>query len=132
MDYIYFCFHFLDASYVLLHYKTEQCKRPPRLCRQGYACPQYHNLRDRRRSPKKHKYRSTPCPNVKHGDEWGEPALCEEGDSCAYCHTRTEQQFHPEIYKSSKVVFKINVSRCFYYLHQIHTHRCVFCLLFSV
>ncbi|OXA55452.1 probable serine/threonine-protein kinase ndrD isoform X2 [Folsomia candida] len=91
-----------DASYVLLHYKTEQCKRPPRLCRQGYACPQYHNLRDRRRSPKKFKYRSTPCPNVKHGDEWGEPALCDESDECPYCHTRTEQQFHPEIYKSSK------------------------------
>lgn len=89
--------------YVLLNYKTEQCKRPPRLCRQGYACPQYHNLRDRRRSPKKFKYRSTPCPNVKHGDEWGEPTMCEDGDDCHYCHTRTEQQFHPEIYKSSKV-----------------------------
>lgn len=41
--------------------------------------------------------RSTPCPNVKHGDEWGDPAACENGDSCGYCHTRTEQQFHPEV-----------------------------------
>ena len=41
--------------------------------------------------------RSTPCPNVKHSDEWGDPAACENGDSCAYCHTRTEQQFHPEV-----------------------------------
>ena len=47
-------------------------------------------------------YRSTPCPNVKHGEEWGEPANCEAGDNCQYCHTRTEQQFHPEIYKSTK------------------------------
>lgn len=47
-------------------------------------------------------FRSTPCPNVKHGDEWGEPSSCENGDTCIYCHTRTEQQFHPEIYKSSK------------------------------
>lgn len=46
--------------------------------------------------------RSTPCPNVKHGEEWGEPANCESGDNCQYCHTRTEQQFHPEIYKSTK------------------------------
>ncbi|XP_033610946.1 RING finger protein unkempt homolog isoform X2 [Cryptotermes secundus] len=91
-----------DTSYVLASYKTEPCKRPPRLCRQGYACPQYHNSRDKRRSPRKHKYRSTPCPNVKHGDEWGEPGNCESGDNCAYCHTRTEQQFHPEIYKSTK------------------------------
>ncbi|KAG7157745.1 RING finger protein unkempt-like [Homarus americanus] len=91
-----------DTSYVLANYKTEQCKRPPRLCRQGYACPQYHNSRDRRRSPKKCKYRSTACPNVKHGDEWGEPSNCDNGDSCQYCHTRTEQQFHPEIYKSTK------------------------------
>ncbi|XP_026281362.1 RING finger protein unkempt isoform X2 [Frankliniella occidentalis] len=91
-----------DTNYVLANYKTEQCKRPPRLCRQGYACPQFHNSRDKRRSPRKFKYRSTPCPSVKHGDEWGEPSNCESGDACQYCHTRTEQQFHPEIYKSTK------------------------------
>uniref|UniRef100_A0A182JK18 Uncharacterized protein n=1 Tax=Anopheles atroparvus TaxID=41427 RepID=A0A182JK18_ANOAO len=91
-----------DTNYVLAHYKTEPCKRPPRLCRQGYACPQFHNSKDKRRSPRKYKYRSTPCPNVKHGEEWGEPANCEAGENCQYCHTRTEQQFHPEIYKSTK------------------------------
>uniref|UniRef100_A0A0K8SJZ4 C3H1-type domain-containing protein n=1 Tax=Lygus hesperus TaxID=30085 RepID=A0A0K8SJZ4_LYGHE len=91
-----------DAPYVLLWYKTEQCKKLPRLCRQGYACPQYHNSRDKRRSPRKYKYRTTPCPNVKLGDEWGEPTNCENGDDCSYCHTRKEQQFHPEIYKSTK------------------------------
>lgn len=48
------------------------------------------------------KYRSTPCPNAKHGEEWGDPTGCESGDPCQYCHTRTEQQFHPEIYKSTK------------------------------
>lgn len=42
-------------------------------------------------------FRSTPCPNVKHGDDWGDPTQCESGDNCAYCHTRTEQQFHPEV-----------------------------------
>ena len=135
---------------MLANYKTDLCKRPPRLCRQGYACPSYHNSRDRRRSPKKFKYRfvkkkcslhsgdlffhfrrsngffiifvqicvccyvafkleicrngnmfvfnrSTPCPNVKHGDDWGDPTQCEQGDNCPYCHTRTEQQFHPEV-----------------------------------
>lgn len=51
------CFNSLDNNYVLSHYKTELCKKPPRLCRQGYACPYYHNSKDRRRSPHKHKYR---------------------------------------------------------------------------
>lgn len=46
--------------------------------------------------------RSTPCPTAKSGDEWLEPEQCENGDDCGYCHTRTEQQFHPEIYKSTK------------------------------
>ncbi|XP_041363267.1 RING finger protein unkempt homolog [Gigantopelta aegis] len=101
-----------DTNYVLANYKTEQCKRPPRLCRQGYACPQYHNSRDRRRSPKTIKYRSTPCPNVKHGDEWGDPTQCESGDNCAYCHTRTEQQFHPEIYKSTKCNDMVQTGYC--------------------
>ena len=41
--------------------------------------------------------RSTPCPNVKLNDEWGDFVNCEQGDSCCYCHTRTEQQFHPEV-----------------------------------
>lgn len=91
----------IDTNYVLANYKTDPCKRPPRLCRQGYACPQYHNLRDRRRNPQVYKYRSTPCPSVKQGDDWGDTSLCDSGDDCHYCHTRTEQQFHPEIYKSS-------------------------------
>ncbi|XP_061196207.1 RING finger protein unkempt homolog isoform X1 [Saccostrea echinata] len=101
-----------DTNYVLANYKTEPCKRPPRLCRQGYACPSYHNTRDRRRSPKKCKYRSTPCPNVKHGDDWGDPTQCENGDNCAYCHTRTEQQFHPEIYKSTKCNDMVQTGYC--------------------
>ncbi|CAF3606065.1 unnamed protein product [Rotaria socialis] len=91
-----------DSHYVLANYKTEPCKRPPRLCRQGYACPQYHNPRDRRRNPSIFKYKSTPCPHVKQNDEWIDPTVCESGDGCKYCHTRTEQQFHPEIYKSTK------------------------------
>jgi hypothetical protein len=99
-----------DTNYVLINYKTEQCKRPPRLCRQGFACPQFHNARDRRRNPSIFKYRSTPCPQVKQGDDWLEPSVCEQADLCKYCHSRTEQQFHPEIYKSSKC----NVKNYFY------------------
>uniref|UniRef100_A0A8C6WH13 Unk zinc finger n=1 Tax=Neogobius melanostomus TaxID=47308 RepID=A0A8C6WH13_9GOBI len=91
-----------DNNYVLSHYKTELCKKPPRLCRQGYACPYYHNSKDRRRSPHKHKYRALPCPSVKQSEEWGDPSKCEGAEACQYCHTRTEQQFHPEIYKSTK------------------------------
>uniref|UniRef100_H0XWW0 Unk like zinc finger n=1 Tax=Otolemur garnettii TaxID=30611 RepID=H0XWW0_OTOGA len=86
-----------DANFVLGSYKTEQCPKPPRLCRQGYACPHFHSSRDRRRNPRRFQYRSTPCPSVKHGDEWGEPSRCDGGDSCQYCHSRTEQQFHPEV-----------------------------------
>ena len=57
-------------------------------------------------------YRSTPCPNVKSGDEWGDPVSCDAGDACQYCHTRTEQQFHPEIYKSTKCNDIQNTSYC--------------------
>lgn len=89
-------------NHVLSCYKTEQCRKPARLCRQGYACPFYHNSKDRRRPPALFKYRSTPCPAAKTVDEWLDPELCEAGDNCQYCHTRTEQQFHPEIYKSTK------------------------------
>jgi hypothetical protein len=97
---------------VLINYKTEQCKRPPRLCRQGFACPSYHNARDKRRNPQLFKYRSTPCPNVKQGDDWLEPSVCDNGDNCKYCHSRTEQQFHPEIYKTSKCNDMITTGYC--------------------
>ncbi|KAF7471279.1 hypothetical protein GHT09_017621 [Marmota monax] len=46
-----------DTNFVLGSYKTEQCPKPPRLCRQGYACPHYHNSRDRRRNPRRFQYR---------------------------------------------------------------------------
>lgn len=130
----HFCIFLPDTNFVLANYKTDQCAKPPRLCRQGYACPHYHNSRDRRRNPRKYKYRcvltpfqsrfwkkkmiesnglklltsecrSTPCPNVKHGDEWGEPSKCESGDSCQYCHSRTEQQFHPEVREAAMGCF---------------------------
>ena len=37
---------------------------------------------------------------------------CEAGENCQYCHTRTEQQFHPEIYKSTKCNDIQNTSYC--------------------
>ncbi|GBN74346.1 RING finger protein unkempt [Araneus ventricosus] len=103
-----------DTNYVLANYETEQCKRLL-----GYACPSFHNIRDHGRSPKKCKYRSTPCPNVKQADEWGDPANCENGDSCPYCHTRTEQQFHPEIYKSTKLMifYKLATAQEVHFVH---------------
>uniref|UniRef100_A0A1I8IHU2 E3 ubiquitin-protein ligase UNKL n=1 Tax=Macrostomum lignano TaxID=282301 RepID=A0A1I8IHU2_9PLAT len=91
-----------DMGYVLANYKTEPCRKPPRMCRQGYACPFYHNAKDKRRQPHRFKYRSTPCPTVKSSDEWSDSSICEAGEECQFCHTRTEQQFHPEIYKSTK------------------------------
>lgn len=60
----------------------------------------------------RHFSRSTPCPQVKSGDEWGDPVGCDSGDGCQYCHTRTEQQFHPEIYKSTKCNDIQNTSYC--------------------
>jgi len=42
-------------------------------------------------------FRSTPCSLVKHDEEWGELCACEAGDGCGSSHTRTEQQFHPEV-----------------------------------
>ena len=54
--------------------------------------------------------RSTPCPNVKHGDEWGDPVQCENGDNCGYCHTRTEQQFHPEVFINSCIYMYLHIS----------------------
>ena len=91
-----------DARFVLIHYKTIECSKPMRLCRQGYACPFFHNPKDRRRSPKICNYRSTACPSVKIGMDWKDPSNCPNMDNCEFCHTRTEQQFHPDIYKSTK------------------------------
>lgn len=42
-------------------------------------------------------HRALPCPAVKQSEEWGDPSKCEGAEVCQYCHTRTEQQFHPEV-----------------------------------
>ncbi|KAL7056658.1 hypothetical protein AAHC03_021206 [Spirometra sp. Aus1] len=98
--------------HVMARYKTELCKKPPRMCRQGYSCPYYHNGKDKRRMPDRWHYRSTPCPAVRPGEEWLDSSQCEIGDACTYCHTRTEQQFHPEIYKSTKCNDVLNSGYC--------------------
>ncbi|XP_029175023.1 RING finger protein unkempt homolog isoform X7 [Nylanderia fulva] len=114
----------------LKEFRVEQCPLfIQRKCTQHrpFTCFNWHFMNQRRRRPVRKRDRtfnysadnyctkydettgicpdgdeSTPCPNVKHGEEWGEPGNCEQGDACTYCHTRTEQQFHPEIYKSTK------------------------------
>lgn len=61
-------------------------------------------------------FRTTPCPSVKNGGVWGELSNCINGDSCAYCHTRIELLFHPEMYKSTKCY---NLEQAGYCLHGI-------------
>ena len=66
-------------------------------------------------------YRSTPCPHVKQNDEWIDPTVCESGDGCKYCHTRTEQQFHPEVYTKCLFAFRINHPFIFYrFINQLN------------
>lgn len=89
-----------------------KCTRMGNSCRKGYGCPYYHNEKDRRRSPSVYIYSSASCPFVKLNSEWLSPSLCENGDKCVFCHTRTEQQFHPEIYKSNKCHDMIQTNYC--------------------
>ena len=71
-----------ETAYVLGNYKTEPCKKPPRLCRQGYACPYYHNSKDRRRSPRKHKYRCFGPSRPAVGGGW---QATDQGRGCFHC-----------------------------------------------
>ncbi|XP_075021771.1 putative E3 ubiquitin-protein ligase UNKL isoform X6 [Calonectris borealis] len=93
-----------ERKYHLRYYKTGTCIHETdargHCVKNGIHCAFAHGPHDLR--PPVYDIRSTPCPNVKHAGEWGEPSRCEGGDSCQYCHSRTEQQFHPEIYKSTK------------------------------
>lgn len=49
------------------------------------------------RTMRLYRRRALPCPAVKQSEEWGDPSKCEGAEACQYCHTRTEQQFHPEV-----------------------------------
>lgn len=89
-----------DQSYIVAFYKTVACYKINENCRQGYSCNMYHSFNDRRRSVLHYKYESKVCPLVKKNEEWLNPLVCPLKDNCNQCHTRTEQQFHPEIYKS--------------------------------
>lgn len=74
--------------------------------------------------------RSTPCPAAKTVDEWLDPEMCENGDNCGYCHTRTEQQFHPEIYKSTKCNDMLEVSVFFFSPFHLCRHFSFFHCIF--
>ena len=42
---------------------------------------------------------------VKVKDDWGEASDCDNGDRCAYCHSRMELQFHPDVSPLLSVLF---------------------------
>jgi len=44
-------------------------------------------------------FRGVACPFVKVNEIWGEATDCDFGDSCSYCHTRVELQYHPDVRK---------------------------------
>jgi len=93
-----------DPVNVMSAFKTFPCSGKSRITSSGYCdCTGYHGKKDRRRSFKYYKYFSAPCMYVKVGDEWKEPTLCPYNDGCFNCHTRFEQQFHPEVFKKMKV-----------------------------
>ncbi|MBN3306316.1 UNK protein, partial [Amia calva] len=93
-----------ERRYHLRYYKTGTCIHETdakgHCSKNGPHCAFAHGPQDLRAPV--YDIRSLPCPTVKHSDEWGDPTKCDGGDGCQYCHTRTEQQFHPEIYKSTK------------------------------
>ena len=86
-----------DNNYIFMNYKTEKCGQPPGLCREDFTCPKYHNACDKRRNPSKFNYKPSPCLNAKQDDVWLEAIDCIKGDNCEYCHSKTEQQFHPNV-----------------------------------
>jgi len=61
--------------------------------------------------------RSTPCSLVKADEEWRELSACESGENCGSSHTRTEQQFHPEVLLSPLLLFINGI----YIAHLHHT-----------
>ena len=107
----------IDSSWanvrkVLAEYKTQKCSLEAHQCRRGYGCPFYHNDKDRRRSPLKYAYTSGFCEFAKSDNEWKSYINCPNGDDCMKCHSRTEQQFHPDIYKSNKCNDMMQTNYC--------------------
>ncbi|KAI3384883.1 hypothetical protein SNEBB_008971 [Seison nebaliae] len=90
-----------DAMHIVCFYKTKDCTKSAHLCRQGFACSDYHQRNDRRRNPFEFFYSSTPCSKVRVNNVWSNPTICPKEDNCKYAHTRHEQQFHPDVYKST-------------------------------
>ena len=66
--------------------------------------------------------RSTPCSLVKPDEEWGELSACEAADNCGSSHTRTEQQFHPEVMPliSSSCIVALAVGFCWHWVAVTH------------
>ncbi|XP_035703266.1 uncharacterized protein LOC118434277 isoform X1 [Folsomia candida] len=89
-----------DPIHLTNYYKTEACKKfaSRSLCDYTH-CPFYHGKKERRRSFDIYSYTSQACEHVKLGEEWKDSTNCPNKDECTKCHTRMEQQFHPEVYK---------------------------------
>lgn len=84
-------------TFDLVRYKTEQCKI--RNC-DGVYCFNYHSLTERRRNPQDFKYSPKPCINIYKGGIFQSLENCPKKDGCGFSHSKTEMQYHKDIFKS--------------------------------
>jgi hypothetical protein len=75
------------------NYKIFECIFPQCILS---TCPFYHNISDRRRDPNKFFYECKPCHIYSKGNIWSYSAKCFKADTCRFCHSNNELQYHPD------------------------------------
>jgi hypothetical protein len=82
-------------------YKTKKCPESSE-CKIKKKCVNFHSVSERRRNVKnsgKMIYLPNRCKNVFANFIWENPAGCPKGDKCEFCHTESEYDFHPKVFK---------------------------------
>jgi len=112
-----------DANWFVFEYKVNKCPRGNK-CRDRILCGGYHREKERRRDPRKFKYDTMPCPEVKPGahHHWMLPHYCSNGDACNHTHTLLETMHHPLLYKSTLCVNYMENKQCDWGPYCSHAH----------
>ncbi|KAJ1608846.1 CCCH RNA binding domain-containing protein [Cryptosporidium canis] len=76
-------------------------------CLDPEICFNSHCAAWQRRNPKKFKYSSTICPDIEFLRKGGKGRMslnckCRKGKNCEFAHTKEEELYHPDSYKTKK------------------------------
>lgn len=115
--------HATMSDDTLLLFRTKLCRaHQSQQCKNADKCPHSHCLTWQRRNPSVTWYSQKLCPEIQFSKKGSKMTLirrCTKGRACTYAHSKEEELYHPQMYKTKMCSAYPNCTR--YYCPFAHS-----------